>query len=322
MNYDIINCGDNIMAYNYIIASDDYDAALNKIEEIRKSFKIEFDEVKYDLEDDGAYSVVDELTTISLFDNPKFMILKSCESITSMKENAFNELIKAMNDIDSQNVLIFLFLKKLDYNHEHIERIRKYSSLINIKIKDIPFDEYIKTSIERDGYQMDNQAISLLASYHSSLTSLIQSLEQLKCYKADNKVINDKDIKLIVTKPLEDNVYQLLEAVIMNDKKSIFTRYNDLRQINIQPSYLISLLINKFQELYNVSILIKSNVGQNEIGMLFNVSSGRAYYMMKNAKGTSIDNIKRNLKLLNDLDYKIKTGRIEQSLGLELYFLN
>ena len=43
--------------------------------------------------------------------------------------------------------------------------------------------------------------------------------------------------------------------------------------------------------------------------------------MIKNAKNTTMQKIKDNLSLLNKLEYDIKSGKIEQSLGLELYFL-
>ena len=74
--------------------------------------------------------------------------------------------------------------------------------------------------------------------------------------------------------------------------------------------------------MYNVKILSKANVSQDSIASIFNVSSGRAYYMVKNAKSVTIENIKEKLTLLNDLDVKIKTGRIEQAIGLELFLLD
>ena len=43
--------------------------------------------------------------------------------------------------------------------------------------------------------------------------------------------------------------------------------------------------------------------------------------MLKNAKAVDIYEIKKNLSMLNDLDYQIKTGKVDQNIGLELYFL-
>lgn len=310
------------MAYNYIIASDDTEAALEKTEEIRKSVSFVPDCLEYDLEDDGIYALIDELTTVSLFDTPKMITVKTAEALSDCSEKAFTTLLQAMNDINSDNILILLFLKGFNPNAERNQRLKKYASFIEIKMKNIPLDIYIERTLSKDGYTMDSQALSLLISYQPDLSSLKGYLELLKCYKVEDKHITDTDIQQLVPAPLEDNVYQLVEAVLNQDKKRMFSCLQDLRLRSVQSSYLVSLLINKFQELYNVSILVKNNTTQADIATLFNVSSGRAYYMVKNAKASNPTAILKNLERLNDLDYRIKSGRIDQNLGLELYFLN
>ena len=59
--------------------------------------------------------------------------------------------------------------------------------------------------------------------------------------------------------------------------------YQDMKlkkYAGFKPNY--SLLINKFQELYNVNILIKAGMNQADLADLFHISpSGRAYYGLK-----------------------------------------
>ena len=263
------------------------------------------------------------MNTVSLFCEPKIITVKSCESMLNGKsEKAFNELIKSMNNIDNSNVLIFIFLDRIDFNNERFVKLRKYSSFIQLFIKNVSLDEYAKKAFEEEGYSISTQALALLVSYTNSLESINSAINILKCYKADEKKITDNDIITMINAPLEDNVYQLVEAVLSNDKKYVFKCYQDLKIVNVMPSYIVSLLLNKFQEMYNVKILAKSNVSQETIASIFNVSSGRAYYMVKNAKAVTIETIKEKLSLLNDLDVKIKTGRIDQSIGLELFLLD
>ena len=307
--------------YNYIITTDDFSAANNKILEIKNSIKYELDEVSYDLEEDGIYSIIDELSTVSLFDTPKFVVVKSAEVLLTFSDKAVLELATIMNDMDSSNVLILLSTKGFDTKSEKYQRIKRFSTYIDIKMKNISLDKFAIRELEKDEYKIDNEALSLLCSYSPNLSYLEQYIEVLKCYKMNDKKITDKDIIQMVQKPLDDNVYQLIEAVIKKDKKGTFACYNDLKIINLQPSYLVSLLISKFQELYNVQVLTKSGLNQNDISNLFNVSSGRAYYMIKNAKSISINEIKNNLEYLNKLEYEIKSGKVDQALGLELYFL-
>lgn len=307
--------------YNYIITTDDVTAGMNKVDEIRRSFNIEFDESSYDLDDDGIYSVIDELSTISLFDTTKFIIVKSSEGICKIGDKALKELCSIMNDINSNNVLVLFSTKGFDYKNENYVKIKRYATTIDIKIKNISIDKFIIDSFQSDGYQIDNQSISLMTSYIDNLSSAMSYIDILKAYKYNEKKINVSDVKKMVSKPLEDNVYQLVEAVLEKNKKRVFSCYNDLKVINVQPSYIVSMLLNKFQEMYNVYTLIKGGMNQTDIQELFNVSSGRAYYMVKNSKSTNMNDIKNNLKLLNELEYGIKSGHVEQNLGLELYFL-
>jgi DNA polymerase-3 subunit delta len=126
----------------------------------------------------------------------------------------------------------------------------------------------------------------------------------------------------MITKPLDNDVYQLISAFLINHTKEVFSIYKDLKVVSkIQVSFLVSLLLNKFQEMYNVSILLKGGMSQNDIAALFNVSQGRAYYMVKNAKSSNLGKIKANLEDLVKLDADIKSGKIKEDLGLELFFL-
>lgn len=311
------------MANNFIIVSDDKVAANKKVEEITSKFDSSYEKLTIDLSDEGLYALVDELNTVSLFCEPKLITVKSCDHLlTSKNEKAFNELVKSMNNIENSNALIFLFLDKVDYNNERFVKLRKYSSFIQVFVKNIPLDEYAKKSFEEDGYEATPQSLSLLASYTNNLELLESSIDILKAYKYEEKKINDKDVLTMINAPLEDNVYQLVEAVLANDKKHIFKCYQNLKIVNVMPSYIVSLLINKFQEMYNVRTLIKANVSQDSIASIFSVSSGRAYYMIKNAKSVTVEYIKEKLEILNELDVKIKTGKIEQSIGLELFLLD
>lgn len=311
------------MAANFIVWADDYLAASNKLDEIKDGFNISSDPIIYNLNDDGLYSLVDELTTVSLFDDVKFVVCKGSENLFSNKsDKAFSELLKAMNDINSNNVLVLLFMNELDMSHERYSMIKRFSTFIEVKTKNIKLDEYAKKTFSNDGFIVDDNVIQLLVSYSDSLSKLRSYIDQLECYKYEEKKITTSDVMLLIPSPLDDNVYSLIDAVLANNKKLMLKGYQDMKLKSMQASNLVSMLLNKFQEIYNVNVLIKSGFNQGMLAETLNISSGRAYYMIKNAKSYSMKEIKKHLDLLNELDYKIKTGQIDQNLGLELYFLN
>ena len=93
----------------------------------------------------------------------------------------------------------------------------------------------------------------------------------------------------------------------------------------ISPTTIVSYLLNKFHELYNAYIIADGTRNKDEaqvkVAELFNVPTKRAYYIVKNTRNTNMRDILINIKALDELDYKIKSGQIDQNLGLELYFL-
>ena len=307
--------------YNYLISSDDIEALNNKIEEIYKSFNIEFDSSKYDLEEDNLYSIIDELSTISLFDNPKFLVVKSANGIAKSTDSQLVELLKVMNNPESNNVVVFTSNEKIDFGNENMAKLRKYSVYFDIRIKNIPLDQYAKNELINRGFQIDSAALTQLVNFSANMSSLKTNIEILTSYKAEEKKIVLDDVIKMIKQPLEDNIFSLIDVVLAKDKKSIYRIYRDLKIENIKSSYIISMLINKFQEMYNVYILARGGADQQAIMDLFNVSSGKAYYMLKNSKQASLDEIKTNLDLLNKLDYDIKSGKIDEEVGLELYLL-
>ena len=60
---------------------------------------------------------------------------------------------------------------------------------------------------------------------------------------------------------------------------------------------------------------------QDAIQQYLNVKSGRAYYMMKNARQYPRAHVEKSLKQLEMYDLKIKTGLMDKTLALELFVL-
>ncbi|MCR5350435.1 MAG: DNA polymerase III subunit delta [Acholeplasmatales bacterium] len=308
----------------FIISTDDYSVGKRKIEEIRASITGDVDDSSYDLEEDSLYNIVDDLNTVSLFDNIKFVVCKSAEKIVDFKDSALKEFINILGDQSSNNYLILITtvgFNKIPQDKQDIyKKIKSYSTYYEIMVKNISLEEYIENNVKEDGYSIDSDAKNLLLSYFDNLTAIETSLDILKSYKMEDKIIKKDDVIKMIPKPLDENVYDLINAVLKKDKKLIFQIYDNLKTINAGAN-ILSLLINKFQELYNVNMLVKSGITKDEISEIFHVKPGRAFYMVKDAKNNSLKDIKDNLDYLNKLDYDIKRGVVDSELGIELYFL-
>ena len=304
---------------NYFIQTDDYSLVQNKLIEIKNKINDNVSVIEYDLSSDSIYNIIDEIKTISMFDEIKFIKVKNAQNLEDVKGNSLNELLDSMKDDDNQNYLIFISTEA--NKSQSYERIKKASNFISLNTKSLKPEEYILNSFNQEGYKISNGAVMLLLNSSPQHSTLNNNIEILKCYKCEDKNITEKDILDIISRPLEDQTYNLVNQVLKDNKKKTFQMLDDLRKQGIKDPQIIYALQSKFIEMYDTYILSKSRMREEDIMTIFGVSRGRAYYMLQNIKGITIDDIKAKLNQLNKLDYNLKSGKIKEDMALELYLL-
>lgn len=334
---------------SYFLEYNDYMLALEKNKEIFNNYK-DYEEIYIDLDEDGVYSLVDELTTVSLFGSLKYVIVKNANMmIFCESQDAKNSLLKAISDPDNLNVVIFLIKSNSDDNtqkddeqnntvsidvndkerkkkdRKFISSIKKISTVESAKLgeknSNVSLEQYAINFLQKDGFNIDKVALSMLINNSINLEFLHTNIEKLKCYKWDEKYINSNDVELLVNKSTDSKIYELTTAIIKHDKKLVFEIYEDLKEQTIDAVVILSSLINFFQMLYDILVLYKAKISKDEIASLLGISSGRVYYLNIDATSFGVNEILKHLDLLNDLDFNIKQGLIDKNVGLEIYLL-
>ena len=138
----------------------------------------------------------------------------------------------------------------------------------------------------------------------------------------DKNEIDADTVFAIVSREIEDNVFDLVNALLENNKEKVFKVYYDLIEHNVKSTAIISVVSSKFLEILYTKSLMSIRYSKEDIAKFFGYSSGRVFYMMKNASEVSYDVLYENIKSLAELDYQIKSGKIDKDLGPELYFIS
>ena len=97
--------------------------------------------------------------------------------------------------------------------------------------------------------------------------------------------------------------------------------YNKLASNTKDVMGIISLISSTFRDLLTTSRLLKKGYSQNDIAKFYGISSGRAYYIVKDAKSFKLEDLEENVARLAELDFKIKSGQIDKNTGIELFLL-
>lgn len=312
------------MSIYVLSGTDNYLLEVEKNNIVKEHMIDDFNISSYNFIDSNPLEILNEVTTISLFGEKRMVVVSNPELLKNTYKNA-DVVNKYINYFKSQNedtILVFLCNFPLNESLEINKILLSYATYK--KIDEITGDnllDWIKKSCLEKGYKIDDfSANELIERTSSDTMSIMNELDKLMLYNND-KNITLKSVKLLVSKGLEDNIYNLLNAFLAHDSKKLLEIYDDFVTLNEDEMRIISSINNKLEEIMYTKVLLNQGLGKEQIASYFKVKPGRAYYMIEAARKMNDYVLKDLIKRITDLDYKIKTGTIDKRLGFQLFIL-
>jgi len=295
------------------------DRELSKLKEEYNEYEL----VSYDMLENNISDALEDALMGSLFSSNKLIICANSFFLTGSKcdiEHKIDDLLKYLT-IDSDNVLVLTVNSDtLDNRKKVVKELNKYNVKKCDKLKPYELNKFIKDYCKDNGYKINDDAIKLfLEKLNDNLYIITSELDKLFLYK-DDEVINLKDIKLVTSKVINTNIFDLINAIVDKNIDKALEVYDDLLIVNEEEIKLIVTLANQFRLIYQVKTMFKSGYSEIDISK----SLGVHPYRIKLANGVnvSMSEVIMYLKELSLLDENIKTGKIDKKIGFEKFILS
>jgi len=292
-------------------------------EKIKESNADPFNVIRYDLLENEVDDIIEDLQTISFFSELKVIVVSNILEIKAMSDSIINAWISYLEKPNPEVVLILPVLEMISDASLFEQALHKYAFIE--KIKDYDKKEYplfIKKMFSDKGYSIFDDAVeALLERTNLDFNLIQQESEKLMLFSYDTKEIDEKTVIALVSRNLEENIFELTNALLAKNDTKTIEIYYDLVARNEDPIRILNNITSKIRELIHTKMLIEKGYRQDQIAEHFNIKSGRIYYLIKNAQSISMNILEGHHQKLTKLDYDIKSGKIDKKLGLELYLL-
>ncbi len=307
----------------YLIYGNDYSLIKREIDKITKDIN---DVTTYDLSLEKVDNLLNDASVISMFGDKKVLIGENAlflSTTSSSINHDLDYLERYLEDDNHDNIVIFtLNENKLDERKKIVKLLKKHATVIHkdvIKDKDLP--DFVRDEFSNNGYKIDYKTASYFVWYAGSNTDiLISEINKMMMYKDDDKTIKIEDINEITSKKINDNIFDLSNAIMDKDFKKMYECYNDLMTLKEEPIKIIAMLGSSFTLVYQCKLLYNDGKRQNEIADILKVHPYRVKLAIEN--NYKINNIKEILKKLHNLDYEIKSGKIDKTVALDNFLLH
>ena len=309
----------------YVIIGNDTFLVNQEKDKIVKNRNVDqFNISSYNFNDSEPLEILNEMTTVSLLGEERIVIIYEPEFLkaTYKNTNIVDKFIDFFNDTYQETILIIISDFELDSKLKINSVLKSKAQIHKVSlIEGQDLKAFVLEQLNRAGYTIDNDALEeLVLRTDGDIMTITNELEKLKLYHEDKKITYN-GVKLLVSRNLEDNIFDLLNAFVANDKKLLFSIYEDFMALNEDEMRIISAISNKVEEILYTKMLINSGKNKEEIAAYFKVKTGRAYYMIQAARKISDNNLRTILERISNLDCNIKSGKIDKKLGLQLFIL-
>jgi len=287
----------------------------------------DFNLVVFDGYKTPLYEIVNDASTLPFMADKKVVVVKNSYFLTTESpklefEQSFNELEEYLDNENSSVVVIFCVVtSKLDDKKDLVKKIKekcKIYALDNVSKKDLP--RVVRQMFDKKEISITTDALNEFINRCGDDMYLINNeIEKLGCY---SKEIDVKDIKLMVSKKLEDNVFEMIDAIFAKKTDKAFSIYYDLKTNNNEPLTLISLVASQVRFLYQVMILKDKGYSESNIANELSCHPYRAKVALEKVYKLNRMDLTDILEELSSLDIKIKSGEIDRFVGFELFLLN
>jgi len=285
--------------------------------------------VRFDTGETPIDAVVDEAETLPFLVPNKIILVRDNVLFASGKESAKLEhrperLLAYMEQPMETTVLVFLI------GQEKLDERKKTSKTAKAKDFVVSFgalqpDELLRWAVKRasgQGRTMGADAAEeLLRRAGTDMHALAAETDKLCLHAGQGGTVTLANVRSLVPMATEQNVFKLTEELAALRTAEAIGLYYDLLKQREEPIKLTALLVRQFRNMLYVKELAGQGYSPQQMASQLGLHPYAAKITGEQARKFSQERLASLLSDLAELDYAMKTGQVEKTLGLELFLL-
>ncbi|EKD43468.1 MAG: DNA polymerase III, delta subunit [uncultured bacterium] len=249
------------------------------------------------------------------------------ENILSISDKVFlQELIERIksNKIPESNSVIFWQgekmgkVKEVKDLHALLAK-EKYAQEFSL-LEGITLSNWINTEIKKRNGKISGTAVNYLAQNSAGDMWFLHSLlDQLVAYSGD-KEIGVADVNLFLDEKIDDNVFNMVEAIVSGNKKQAYKLIEEQRRLGEDDFKLFGLIVWQFRTQLAMRSLFdaEDNIGSDAMAKQLGLHPFVVKKNMGLIKRNSLKKLEEIYSELLQMDLKAKTGQGDLGLMLDL----
>ena len=181
---------------------------------------------------------------------------------------------------------------------------------------------WIAGMMASNDYKISEAACELLLDKTGASMELIRNeIDKLISYCSDKKMVMPQDVEAVCSTQTVSHIFDMLEAVANKNKEKALSLYYDLLTLKEPPMRILYLIVRQFNGILQAKELAARGLSSKEIASAIKVAPFVAGKYLSQAKYFTTDTVKDILNECADIEERVKQGRLQDKLGVELIII-
>lgn len=281
--------------------------------------------------DPGIDELVTMVETVPFLGGKQIILIRGTKWFSAMRtsnngdesdksDKADQRLLSMLLDVPEYSHILFVAREKADKRRKIYKLFDKSGACVEINaLKGKEVVPWIQLRLKELNKRLDDDALENLLAVVSmmqdiSLGFLDQELEKLALYTEGRRVINQKDVEMLLSSIPEVSAFALTDCLSRKDVRKALALLDQQLVSGVFPLRILGMLAFEIRRLWQIRERITAGEGVREIADFLRVPAFIAEKMIRQSQNFSNAALKKAILALADADYKYKSSRADNSI--------
>lgn len=292
--------------------------------------ELDFNFSSFDLVDDNLNEAIAEMKLYPFLGERRVVVVNNAFFLTTMekkltkREQDLDELFSYIASPAEFTIAIFIApVKKLDERKKICKQLRKQATFFEAKaFQENTLLDWLNSYTKVSAVNISKEVGQLLLSLTgNNLQKIKGEIDKLLLAVYPEQEISEQLVMSLVPKTLEHNVFMLVDKIINRKLSEASILLRELIRQKEEPLRILGAIVYQYRLLLLVKILSKKGYTVVEMAKELSVSTYPLQLARRRIDLFSVQELMAAIKLLADLDHKIKTTGQDPALLLDIFIL-
>lgn len=257
--------------------------------------------------------------TMPFFADKRLIIVEDSGLFKTLASEEFCEFIAHIPDTS----LLLFVENEIDKRNRLYKAVAANGSVIEMgRQADSKLIEWIARLLKKEGKNITKADLEyLLERTGNDMENISCEVEKLIGYTYGREIITKNDIDAVCTEQINGRIFEMVDAVSEGKRQRALKLYGDLLLLKEPPMRILFLLARQFGKLLIADELVKKNMSKTQIAQQMKIQAFVAGKYMSQLKKFSVSDIRKALEECAATETAVKTGFMNDKLGVELLLI-